>query len=129
MVVAVELLPHGPDSLSSELVNKSLRSRNPAEDDRADRRTCELDIPANSPDCLPGYREHGSIVIAGCDHHICSVQRVQRLAQTTGFTFVELGESTVQMQVTAGTLAVHVPQLLAGQSIEIAEGVRVQAPR
>ena len=42
-----------------------------------------------------------------------------RLAQTTGFTFVELSDSTVQMQVTAGTLAVHVPQLLAGQSIEI----------
>jgi Family of unknown function (DUF6600)/FecR protein len=42
-----------------------------------------------------------------------------RLAQTTGFTFLDLNDSTVQMQVTAGTVEVHVPQLIDGQSVEI----------
>ncbi len=42
-----------------------------------------------------------------------------RLAAMTGFTFLNLDNSTVQMQVTAGTIEVHIPQLGQGQSLEI----------
>ncbi len=42
-----------------------------------------------------------------------------RLGQTTGFSFLNLDDSTAQMQVTAGTLELHVPQLEANQTVEI----------
>ncbi len=44
---------------------------------------------------------------------------VIRLGSTTGFSFLDLDERTAQMQVTAGTLIVHVLSLASGEQDEI----------
>jgi hypothetical protein len=44
---------------------------------------------------------------------------VIRLGSTTGFSFLNLDEQTAQMQVTAGTLIVHVTSLASGEQDEI----------
>jgi hypothetical protein len=44
---------------------------------------------------------------------------VIRLGSTTGFSFLNLDEQTAQMQVTAGTVIVHVRSLAAGEQDEI----------
>jgi hypothetical protein len=44
---------------------------------------------------------------------------VIRLGETTGFSFLNLDEQTAQMQVTAGTLIVHVRSLASGEQDEI----------
>src|SRR2546421_11121179 len=44
---------------------------------------------------------------------------VIRLGSTTGFTLLNLDDNAAQMRVTAGTLIVHVRELLANQTYEI----------
>ncbi len=44
---------------------------------------------------------------------------VIRLGPTTGFSFLNLDDNTAQMRVTAGTVIVHVRQLLEGQTYEV----------
>jgi hypothetical protein len=44
---------------------------------------------------------------------------VIRLGSTTGFSFLNLDEQTAQMQVTAGTVIIHVRELASGEQDEI----------
>jgi hypothetical protein len=86
---SVSLEPAGTDSWTSATLNRPLTLGDKLWTDRDSR--AELDI--------------GDAVI--------------RLGSTTGFSFVNLDDQTAQMQVTAGTLIVHVRSLASGEQDEI----------
>src|SRR5579883_911825 len=86
---SVSLEPAGTDSWTSATLNRPLTLGDKLWTDQDSR--AELDI--------------GDAVI--------------RLGSTTGFSFLNLDEQTAQMQVTAGTVIVHVRSLASGEQDEI----------
>jgi hypothetical protein len=86
---SVSLQPAGVQDWAAAVVNRPLTTGDKVWTDQGSR--AELDI--------------GAAVI--------------RLGDTTGFSFLSLDDNTAQMQVTAGTVLVHVRELLDNQTYEI----------
>jgi hypothetical protein len=86
---AVSLQPAGVDQWTAAVVNRPITSGDRLWTDQGSRAELQL----------------GSIAI--------------RLNEATGFSFLNLDDSSVQMQVTAGTVEIHVPELNDSGSIEI----------